>query len=654
MHIIEVKSENLCWVAAVYFHENAGKDYLNLLKQAGHSHIEIKKLSVNDFPVYAIERTHSDEMGEINYFEYMDEAGYFSLIGQQKQNKYHTDNFGLYFTAYYFNEDYFQHPYDKSFMGTVNHVYVDNYYLESEDAEKSLGETYIKRLVKNLNLDELDNIFDTYIKKGSTEQKKELGDAYYDSFCDMSYDFACGKLTDYGISLLLPVLDKASLLLKEDLLEAYVSAHMTLLEDAIEKHPDKVNEYFQSAVNILEQFMKESPENEQEGKRNLGLVHEMMTEYHHFNLDFWSKSITYIKESIQIKPIEGDWFSYLKLLYVPYEIRRTQKIDSNTAVDELYRQWDEYRIKEIGVFKPFVKTMIDTDSNSSLPLALAYKRLKEYLVWLKDDLASFPENDYGYWINEAKQWQGQNTTRIDLTEAAFFFKAEGIRLDKIDLLETATRLFQKLIDKLEDTAFEVNYLAETWEAISNIHLKNKKYVLADKYLNKTVLLYDQFTNKVYSNPSVLMHYTKFLERCYLYPGNIVKPTLEKIKSLAQQTEEEGEGMYSEPTMLRIRLALYENKEKEAVFHVTRMLLQHELCIEDALRSLQQNPIVTPFPHLQEFLKDTLIFMKEIEENYYLDTKIKWDQLKVMDQDEIASSWEKRKIELKNREKLKWE
>src|SRR5690606_19018662 len=321
MYIIEVKSGNLCWVAAVYNKENAGRDYLSLLKQAGHTHIEVKKLSL-EFPVYAIERTQKEEAGETNYFEYTDEAGYFSLIEQQKQNKQHADGFELYFTVYYFDEVYFQHPYENSLMGTLNHVFVNNYFLESEDAEKSLGETYIKRLVKNLNLDELDHLFDKYIKKGSTKQKKELGDAYYDSFCDMSYDFACSKLTDYGISLLLPVLDKASLLLEEDLLEAYVSAYMTLLEDAIEKYPDKVNEYFQSAVDIIKRFRKESPENEQECNRNLGLVYEMMAEYHNFHQDFWIKSIHYIKKSIQINPVEGDWFSYLKLLYVPYEIRR--------------------------------------------------------------------------------------------------------------------------------------------------------------------------------------------------------------------------------------------------------------------------------------------------------------------------------------------
>src|SRR5690606_27597326 len=131
---------------------------------------------------------------------------------------------------------------------------------------------------------------------------------------------------------------------------------------------------------------------------------------------------------------------------------------------------------------------------------------------------------------------------------------------------------------------------------------------ANTYLTKAVLLYDQFIDKVHSNRSVLMHYTKFLERCYLYPGNIKKPGLEKIKSLAKQTEEEGEGMYSAPTLLLTRLALYENNEKEAIFHVTRLLLLHELCVDDKLRELQQSSIVGPFSQLQEFLKEILTFM----------------------------------------------
>src|SRR5690606_1986467 len=113
-------------------------------------------------------------------------------------------------------------------------------------------------------------------------------------------------------------------------------------------------------------------------------------------------------------------------------------------------------------------------------------------------------------------------------------------------------------------------------------------------------------------------------------------------------------MYSAPTLLLTRLALYEKNEKEAIFHLTRLLLLHELVMREEFINLQQSPIVKPFPQLQEFLKESLTFMDEIEEGYYLDTKIKWDLLKLMGHDEIAVNWEKRKIELKNREGLKLE
>src|SRR5690606_726876 len=152
---------------------------------------------------------------------------------------------------------------------------------------------------------------------------------------------------------------------------------------------------------------------------------------------------------------------------------------------------------------------------------------------------------------------------------AHFLYKEGKRLSNITIIEAAIYHYQWLIERVEAPAFEVFYTASALENIAAIYLQNQEAAKADEFLNKAIAFYEEHLALVKSNPSVLMHYTEFLERCYHHQGNIQKPPLAHLHELAAQTEEEGEGMYSSPTMLRIRLALLESNEGDAVFHLTR-------------------------------------------------------------------------------------
>lgn len=654
MFSIEVKDQPLNWIAAIFDDVAAGEAYKSKLTAAGHENVELIAISVPNYPVYAIERTTKDDAGnDQNYFEYASEEGYLQLIREQKLQQV-EDDWEVYFNAYIFEEAYFQDTLESSQMGAINHVHVDNYFLKRENAEESLSTSTISRFAAGWNLDGLDKLFDKYMAEGSPEKKEELAVAGYMSlFASMHYDFICGKLGDYGMDLILPMADKVSLLLGKKVWEMYSSVYMILLEDAIENHPDLVDKYFMEAENAINENMNADPDERQDGFDHLAKIYDSIAEYRHFSAGHWQKALAFIKESIAIAPAEGNWYFYLSLLYVPYDVRRTNRISDVREAEPgaLYKQWERLRESELEQFKRLASSYVAETPAVFLKIALAFHRLREHLEWLKADMAIFPEADYLFWLNEAKEIKDHSTTRMELTEAAHFLHREGTRLSNIAIIEAAIFHYQWLIERVEAPAFEVHHLASALEDIAAIHLQNQELAKADEFLDKATTFYEEHLELVKSNPSVLMHYTEFLARSYHHQGNNKKPSLAYLNELVIRTEEEGEGMYSGPGLLRLRLALLENNEDEAVFHLTRLLLLHELCIDEEVKKLQQQLQNLPFTRLKSFIDETLSFMKVVEEGYYLDHTIKWETLKKMGFQEVKAAWEERKEVIRSREKI---
>ena len=654
MHIIEIEDKPQNWIAAVYSNEKEGAEYLKKITAKAEHKIVSHTFPSDKFPVYIIEKYATDDSGkEYNYFEFTDEEGYIDLIRTQKQNQ-DADSFKVYFTAYCFEEDYFQESYGSSMMGAINHAHVDNYHLQREDSEKGLSFGYINRLANSWDFDSLDQFFLEYMKDGTTEEKEELANGYLSLFCTMTYDFACGKLTQEGIAKLLPIAEKTSLLMGEKLWDVYSSTYITLMEDAIRNHPDKIDIYFKEAENAIYQNIKESPEEKQDGYKQLSFINELMAENRGFDQAHWEKAIKMIVRSIQIDPVQGDWFSYLKLVFLPYKIINKSKVegvDSKTEKD-LLKTWASNSKNEVKEFQKSALSLQNTYPAVSLNLALAFKRFNEYVEWLNSDI-EFPEKDYLFWIDLAKQIEIQPATQLDLTEAGHFFYGEGKRLKRIDLLETAIKYFERLIEHIENPAFETYYKASCLEAIADIHYSNGNFLLAADYMDKTSAFYEENLALVKKNGSVLMHYAEYLERCYHYQANNPKPTIEKLEEFTQLAEEDGDGMYLSPIMLRIRLALLGQNEEEIIFQITKSLLLFELSMQDELEALKQKGVFSPYQRLNSFLNETFLFMSEVKENYYIDSQIKWLEVNKMNPDEVAKKWEERKEEIRKREKIDW-
>ncbi|MBL6446681.1 hypothetical protein JMN32_10185 [Fulvivirga sp. 29W222] len=656
MQIVESHFEGKRSVVAVSDRSDKINEYISELKGAGQTNLTVKNIPFIKFPVYAVERYQDDELGRTSsYFEYLDEKKYIQLIKHQKQHKV-EDNFHVYFWAYYFDEEHFQFTPDHDLTGNVDYVQVNNYFLDDEDAEKGLAYSRIERLAGRWDLEGLDKLYVKYMGSATSAEKEKLAyDGYLSLFSQMDYDFACGKLTDVGVSLLLPIAEKMSMLVEQMQWDVYSRAYMILLENAIANKDSKVEYYFNEAERAVQSNMLAVHEDQQENYQQLAILNNMLAEYRYFDDKSWYRALEFINTSIALDPAEGDWFLYLQLIHIPYEKRKSEKQEgqSEAEVQGRYAKWHKLRGSELIKFRALAMSFADKKYAVQLTIAMAFKRLREHMEWYKMDTSLFPEKDYLYWLGEAKKWQKQKTTRVQLTEIGHFFHNEGIFYSCVDLLETAISHFQRLIDQVGDASFEVYYKAMALEAISDIYFSENNDALGINYRNQATLCYKDHINLVEANASVFLHYIEYQERCLLHQSDIIKPSIEGLEALTVIAEDQSGGMYSSPVMLRVRLAVLKGNEEEVVFHVLRSLILFELSMEDQLKSLAQESEVKRFDNLQELLSDTFTFFDEVRGNYYLDTMIKWKQLKHMSPEEVFSTWEERKREIASREEINW-
>lgn len=634
MYSIEVTSGDLKWIAAIYEAKTDGNTYLNDLKSHGHTFDEINLTHITSFPVYAVE--HVTEGAPTNTFTYHTEPEYLDLIKHQQKNRSPKATFEAYFTVYLFSSPYFQHPYGHSLMGALDHVHVDDYFLDSETATLGLGSTYIDRMVDQYNLEALYALYDTLKNSADEEAKQELSDGLLQLFANMDYDYACGKLTTMGIDALLPILEKASSLSGESIPEYYSRAYLILLEEAIKNRAPKkvVQEYMDKAVEVNESILHATQEEEQEAYSNLALTFKLVLEYLP-SAEYLQKAFSHIKKSIALDVTEGDWSLYLKLILIPVD-----------ASDPLIRQNIEtLQADERIHFETFAKDHFAQNINLGLTISRSMHTVKDYIEWSKLPETLFPEQWYTSWLEKALLWQMDTRSRIALTENAHYLHNEGVRLQRIDLLEKAALLYQKLVEIADNPAFEIYYLANNAEALSDVYLHKGDKKKAYAYRNISTDIYENNFDIIRANFSTHLHYTEYLLRNFYFDGPINKSTIEQIEKHAQLAENEANGMYSKPAMIRLQLALHENKEEKATFLMARQLLLHESCMDKEVDKLLETSNETQYPTFFSFLKETEAFMHAIRENFYLDPTYKWKDICNMTPEDVMQAWQERKMEL---------
>ncbi|UII26327.1 hypothetical protein LVD15_24020 [Fulvivirga maritima] len=313
MFSIEVISNDLRWIAAIYEQPSEGDKYLEELISFGHKPKVVEITNISTFPVYAIERM--GEESPANYFEYLSESEYLQLIEYQQKNRSINDNYEAYFTVFFFQDAHFQHPYENSLMGALDHVHVSNYYLDGESANLSLNDTYIDRLVNNYDIEALFNLFEKLKNSSDEEAKTNLADGLVSLYAQMDYDHACGKLTTEGINSLLPILERAELLYDKPIDDCFSRAYLIMLEESVKNNApeEEIKKFMEKAIEVNESIMHTSPEEQQDAYKQLAMVFETILE-HKPSANYLEQAYLNIRKSIATAPTNGDWELYLKSL----------------------------------------------------------------------------------------------------------------------------------------------------------------------------------------------------------------------------------------------------------------------------------------------------------------------------------------------------
>lgn len=644
MYCIQVNNEATPWIAAVFTDLEKGTEWFRTLDQVIQDSAEIKTLANLDFPFFMVENI-LDPSSSATYLEFL---SLDQLIQKIKQTTKTEIENHTYFRYYFFDEEYFQLSKSDNYMKYIDYTDVDNDAL-NEDEYPSIFREKVKKTSQNYDLGNLDNLFeDLQSKPHSPKEAKELGELGYERlFWEMNYDFACSKLSDEEVYELVPMVEKMELLLNKKLWEHRAFAYSTELETSFLKEEIVDKALLEKTINAFEEQAKSKDEDALDIYEKIARTYNNLLKWPDENsLIYWNTAMKITLDSISENAEKADWGFYLELIFTPIDREKSGQ-DFAEIIIPIEEQQKEAREN----LHSFLKNHFDKNHDLAIPFILGFKSLKSHLEWRKMELDLFPNEEYLFWLENGLEFDPEKITRIELMEIAHFFINQGTELQRVDSLKQGIRLFSKFLDRIDDCAFEIYYIASAWQTISRMYTTQENKILADEALQNAIDIYESHIDIINTNPSTFMHYSEFLEDCYLYKGNIQKPSLEKLNQVAIQVEEEGQGHYGTPFYLRMRLALYVNNEQEAIYHLTKALICHELCHNKDVDQFLIDFKEFPFARFYSFLEETKEFMIKAEENYYLDTELKWEDLKTMPPNEVSDYWEKRKIEILNREKL---
>lgn len=633
MHILQIKQPTETWIVAISQHKEDITDYLATLSVEIQADAVSYEIPFEYYPFILIQNIQTPHNSE-SYFEFCDFETLQIRIKATREQKVESDDH-IYFKYYYISEPYGQMVTDENWMHHLRHTSVTNYNLD-QPYPVSFFHEEVKKNASNYDIDRLDQLFEhTKTRFTSAIEKEDLAINGYESlFWDMNYDHACGKLTDSGITYLIPMIEKMEILLGEKKWQHRSFALQILYDQACKEKSDNALELLSETVITFENYLHEKPEETLDIHRLLTISYRKAIAIDPKNaLLYWQQAYAEINKAVAFSPEKASWSTLLELLYEPFsehqDIQQAQQaalISTNLELENLE--------KTLGAAITY-------------PIALAYHHLEEYLGWNNPETI-FPETEAIRWAEKALAYIPVDITRMDLHECTHFFNQIGSQYNRTDFLKKAIELYQPVLDPNNDCILEVYYTAKLWKEIAEIHLKNKENLLADQAINEAISLYNTYMEKIESNPSMYLHYAEFLEYCYSYQGAIEKPSLAHLKQVAREVEIQSEGFLSYPYVLLMRIALYENNEEQAIVELTKSMILHESCADSTIEELIEELQNSSFMKLKSFLEETKKFVESVNENYYYDPELKWKTLRTMSADELIAYWENRKEEIRTR------
>lgn len=634
MYVLKITQDAESWLVAISLQKDTALKYLETLSDEMQAHAFCFEIEIKNFPFVVIENKQA-AYEPSSYFEFCMLEELQARIDLLRL-KTTDDSDHVYFKYYFIDEEYFQTVSEQNYMQYVGHTVVTNDFLEELPYPITVFHETIKKHVSNYDIEGLDELLEQAKKNTvSKSQKEDLALNGYDNlFWTMNYDHACGKLTEKGIEYLLPMVENIEFLLEEKKWQHRSYALHILLQLACKNKQENVFELLKQTIKAFENYLISDTEEKLEIHRLVSLAYFWMIEADPENaLLYWQNAVAEIKKAIRFDAEKASWFAFFELIYIPFEDKKICQIQLqeqkrfNVEVQELE--------KERGAVIAY-------------QIALAYQDLKENIDW-KEIKNAFPEETTLHWAEKAATYNPEEVSRINLYEYADFFNKAGSKYKRTDFLEKAISTYERILNSENDRVMEVVYIANLYKEIAEIYLGNKDQILADHAIEQAKSIYENNNENVKSNSSANLHYAEFLEYCFTYEGNIDKPTIAELKSVAREVEIQSEGFLSYPYLLLMRIALYENNEEQAILELTKSLILHELCSDSEFASLMEE--FKDFNNnvkLKSFLNETKLFMDEVKENYYYNPEINWVKMQTMLEDELIVYWEKRKEQIRNR------
>ena len=634
MYTIKITQHTDSWLVAICLQKDAALKYLKTFSDEIQAQASCFEIETKKFPFVVVENKGTDcELS--SYFEFCTVEELQARIDVLRL-RMADDSDHVYFKYYFIDDEYFQTASDQNYMQYLSHTVVTNDFLDELTYPITVFHETIKKHVSNYDIEGLDSLFEqTKNNPVSQSEREDLAINGYDNlFWTMNYDHACGKLTETGIGYLLPMVENMELLLEEKKWQHRSYALHIVLETACKNKSENVFSLLKETIKSFENFLISNPDEKLDIHRLVSLAYRWMIEADPENaLLYWQNAVSEIKKAIRFDPEKASWFSFFELIYILFDDKKICQIQ--------IEEQTKFNVEVLKLEK-------ERGAVIAYQIALAYQDLKENMDW-KDVKSVFKDATVLHWTEKAVAYNPEKISLTNLYEYAHFFNKSGSKYKRTDFLEKAISTYKRILNSENDRVMELFYIANLYKEIAEIHLENKDQILADHAIEQAKSIYEINIEKVKSNSSVNLRYAEFLEYCFTYEGNITKPTIAELKSIAYEVEIQSEGFLSYPYLLLMRLALYENNEEQAILELTKSLILHELCSDSEFASLMEEfKDSNNNDKLKSFLKETKSFMDEVKENYYYHPEINWVKMQTMSEDELIVYWEKRKEEIRNR------
>jgi hypothetical protein len=433
----------------------------------------------------------------------------------------------------------------------------------------------------------------------------------------LSYDQMCGKLGDWGVDMMDEVIEEAEAFQGAPLRELRAQVLSYRLDEVEETDVDQAKQF---ALRAIDELDFEIPANHAALAFRARLYHQLAQLDAGQALFYWQRAIEDLKTT-------GDFNVWI-----------------------LYHRWQQ---PIAGM--PEAQQQACTEFNSRINQELItqpdrlWKLLDEGVRMQEYQPSNELKKQLAVWLQAALSWRSANAQPSLLRNAGLLLHKQGQAHQRADYFAKAIECFEQFILKEPAHAMEVYYLASVWEDCAALREGQRDQGAA--YLAEAWNAYQKHEDIVRINFSPLLHYAELLERLHCNDQLPERPSAGQVLALAVEAEAMGNGYYSGPGMIQARMAIRNEEAATAIYHLCRLLLRHELCIDSLIEKLRHSLTDEVAPTLVNFLDQTLLFMKDVAQGYCYNPSFSMEELNSLSPGETIAAWQQRMAEIRNRRRL---